>query len=65
MSVWQQIPARPEIQVLIHQQQELEAIKQRLLNQEERLNQVEEKLNKLEISYKTILRTLNLIDSIQ
>lgn len=65
MSVWQQLPARPEVQVLIHQQQEIEAIKERMMQQEERLTRVEDKLNKLELSYKSILRTLKLIDTIK
>ncbi|MBI3255772.1 MAG: hypothetical protein HYZ63_02265 [Candidatus Andersenbacteria bacterium] len=65
MTVWQQLPARPEIQALIHQQQEIEAIKHRLLKQEERLTQIETKVHKMEISYNSILKTLHLIDSIE
>lgn len=65
MTVWQQLPTRPEIQALIHQQQEIEAIKQRLMKQEERLTNIETKVNKMELSYKSILKTLHLIDSIE
>jgi len=65
MSVWQQMPMRPEVQVLIHQQQEIEAIKQRMVRQEERLTAIETKMEKLELSYNSLLKTLDLIDSIK
>lgn len=65
MTVWQQLPARPEIQALIHQQQEIEAIKHRLARQEERLTVIENKVSKLELSYNSILKTLHLIDTLE
>lgn len=65
MTVWQKQPVTPEMQLLIQQQQEIEVLKQRTLDHDQRIALIENKVAKLELSYKSILRTLDLIDAIE
>lgn len=61
MTVWQQVPNRPEFQIMARQHEEIMELEAKLVSQEARLSALEEKVRKIEITYKSILRTIKRI----
>ncbi len=58
MTVWQQVPNRPEFQIMARQHEELMELEAKLAAQEARLAETEEKLRKIEITYNSLLRSI-------
>lgn len=58
MTVWQTMPANPEIQVLARQQEEIIELRVRLAQNSSRLDSLEDRLIKMETSYKNLLKKI-------
>ena len=61
MTVWQSLPHRPEVQMLIRQQTEIEQLKTKLNDHELRLTAIEAEVEELRNAYNSFQATIDLI----
>lgn len=61
MTVWQSAPTRPEVQILMRQENEIEQLKLSLDKHEARLNEIEARLHEMENIVNTFASTFTLI----
>ena len=61
MTVWQSLPHRPEVQMLMRQQTEIEQLKSRINDHEMRLTAIEAEVEELRNVYNAFKATIDLI----